>query len=127
MEIQGEIVWVGQTQEGTSSRGNKWKKKQFKVRYEGGSYPKEILFDCLDDNIINKLSVGLQVNVKFDIVVREYNGKMFNNISIWRDGLHAVGNTSVPTGQVTSQQNQPVQAVNPAPQPQPKQDDQLPF
>lgn len=127
MEIQGEIVWVGQTQEGTSSKGNKWKKKQFKVRYEGGSYPKEILFDCLDDNIINKLSVGLQVNVKFDIVVREYNGKMFNNISIWRDGLHAVGNTSVPTGQVISQQSQPVQAVNPAPQPQPKQDDQLPF
>lgn len=117
MEIQGNISWVGTKQTGTSKNGNQWQKVSFEVTYEQGQYPHAIVFDCFDANIIDKLYRGLQVSVKFDISTREYNGKRYNDIRIWKDGLHAIGGAAQQA---------------PAPQPAPATtstggDDSLPF
>ena len=89
----------------------------------------------MDDNIIGKLQVGLQVSVDFDCEARSYTAKdgtqkMFNNFSIWRNGLHCVSPTQggvqqeQPTAQQPAQQPAQLQAAS---QPAQQKDDGLPF
>lgn len=119
MEVQGNITWVGEKQTGTSQSGKQWSKKPFEVEYIGGQYPKRVVFDCFDTNIMDKLQVGLIVQVKFDITTHEYNGRRFNNLQIWtNDGLHAVGKVNGGQQQAQQQQSQQQASAQPAPQQQ---------
>lgn len=108
MQIKGFITWVGEKTTGTSRSGNQWAKRPFEVTYEQSAYPKAVVFDCFDTNIIDRLATGLEVEVKFDITSREYNGRRYNDVRIWKDGLHAVGSApalqSAPAPQPTAQQ-----------------------
>ena len=136
MHIEGKISYVGPVQSGTSQRGTAWKKQEFAVTYQEGRYPLSILLPTMDDKIIGKLQVGLQVSVDFDCEARPYTAKdgtqkMFNNFTIWRNGLHCVSPTqgSVQQTQSTTQQpaqQQPVQVQQSQDVAQGKKDD-LPF
>ena len=136
MHIEGKISYVGPVQSGTSQRGTAWKKQEFAVAYQEGRYPLSILLPTMDDKIIGKLQVGLQVSVDFDCEARPYTAKdgtqkMFNNFTIWRNGLHCVSPTqgSVQQTQSTTQQpaqQQPVQVQQSQDVAQGKKDD-LPF
>lgn len=134
MHIEGKISYVGPVQSGTSQRGTAWKKQEFAVTYQEGRYPLSILLPTMDDNIIGKLQVGLQVSVDFDCEARSYTAKdgtqkMFNNFSIWRNGLHCVGTQAgaqqaQPTTQQPAQQTaQPQTSSQPAQQ----KEEGLPF
>lgn len=90
MKVQGTITWVGETQQGTSRQGNPWQKRPFVLQYLGGQYPKSILFESLDEKSFPLLYVGAQVAVDFDITAREYNGRYYNDLRVWRDGIHVV-------------------------------------
>lgn len=112
MKIQGTITKALPVQGGTSRNGNPWKKQSFVVEYVHGEYPKAILLDTMDENVVGKLQEGQEVSVEFDFTVREWTSpqgvtKYFNEPRIWRDGLHAVNGQQAPTAQ-------------PAPAPAPK-------
>jgi hypothetical protein len=132
MHIEGKISYIGPVQSGTSQRGTKWQKQEFAVTYQDGRYPLAILLPTMDANIIGKLQVGQQVSVDFDCEVRPYTAKdgtqkMFNNFTIWRDGLHCIGTNGVANTaalvQQTAQAAQPQQASKSAQQ----QAEALPF
>ena len=135
MHIEGKISYVGPVQSGTSQRGTAWKKQEFAVTYQEGRYPLSILLPTMDEKIIGKLQVGLQVSVDFDCEARSYTAKdgtqkMFNNFTIWRDGLHCVGTQAgaqqaQPTAQQPTQQS--AQPQTPSQPSQQKEEEQLPF
>ena len=135
MHIEGKISYVGPVQSGTSQRGTNWKKQEFAVTYQEGRYPLSILLPTMDEKIIGKLQVGLQVSVDFDCEARSYTAKdgtqkMFNNFTIWRDGLHCVGTQAgaqqaQPTAQQPAQQS--AQPQTPSQPSQQKEEEQLPF
>jgi hypothetical protein len=135
MHIEGKISYVGPVQSGTSQRGTAWKKQEFAVTYQEGRYPLSILLPTMDEKIIGKLQVGQQVSVDFDCEVRPYTAKdgtqkMFNNFTIWRDGLHCVGTQAgAQQAQPTAQQpaQQPTQPQTPSQPAQQKEEEQLPF
>lgn len=135
MHIEGKISYVGPVQSGTSQRGTAWKKQEFAVTYQEGRYPLSIILPTMDDNIIGKLQVGLQVSVDFDCEARPYTAKdgtqkMFNNFSIWRNGLHCVGTQAgAQQAQPTAQQpaQQAAQPQTPSQPAQQKEEEQLPF
>ena len=131
MHIEGKISYVGPVQSGTSQRGTAWKKQEFAVTYQEGRYPLSILLPTMDEKIIGKLQVGQQVSVDFDCEVRPYTAKdgtqkMFNNFTIWRDGLHCISPAQggVQQAQATTQQPAQPQAAS---QPAQQKDDGLPF
>lgn len=135
MHIEGKISYVGPVQSGTSQRGTAWKKQEFAVTYQEGRYPLSIILPTMDEKIIGKLQVGLQVSVDFDCEVRSYTAKdgtqkMFNNFTIWRDGLHCVSpaqggaQQTQPAAQQPAQQPAQPQA---APQPAQQEEEKLPF
>lgn len=132
MHIEGKVTYIGPVQSGTSQRGTEWKKQEFAVTYQEGRYPLSILLPTMDTNIIGKLQVGQQVMVDFDCEVRPYTAKdgtqrMFNNFTIWRDGLRCIStNGAANTASVQQQAPQTVQPQQ-ASQPAQQQADALPF
>ena len=61
-------------------------KREFVVEVEDGNYPQLINFECLKEKakLIDALSIGDQVKVRFDIRGREYNGRYFVNLAAWK-------------------------------------------
>lgn len=132
MHIEGKISYVGPVQSGTSQRGTEWKKQEFAVTYQEGRYPLSILLPTMDTNIIGKLQVGQQVSVDFDCEARSYTAKdgtqrMFNNFTIWRDGLHCIGKNGAANTAPTQQQAAPTAQPQQTAQPAQQQSEQLPF
>ena len=98
-------------------------------------YPKSVVFDVVgDDNKWNQMGirVGLTYTVSYDLSSREYGGKWFTSVNVWRVTPQQV--VQQPQQQVMYQQ--PVQYAQPQvvqqPQPQGVQQpsdktDELPF
>ena len=105
--VKGTITQVLPMQEGVSPRtGTPWQRQQFVIEHESGQYPKSIVVDVSGIDRINKfaLAVGKYVTAHLAISAREYNGRWYNTIEIWKvDG---------------GQQQSPRQAPAPAPAPQ---------
>ncbi len=84
MELTGIITWVGDTQTGTSKAGKEWCKREYVVEYESGEHPKRALFSILNDDAMGQLEVGKKVHVRFNINTKEWNGKIYNDIYVWK-------------------------------------------
>ena len=87
--ITGTIKSIGATQSGTSKAGKPWKKLSFQVTNNSGYEGKEALFsfDLFGEEKVEKFlkynKQGSEVDVKFNIECREWEGKYFTNLSAW--------------------------------------------
>lgn len=73
------------TQTGTSQSGKAWQKREFIIEENVGNYPNSLVITALGDRVekLNTLRVGDCVTARFDTQVREYNGRVFNNITLY--------------------------------------------
>lgn len=136
MELQGKIIAAMEPRSGKSARtGNDWKVQSF-VLETHENYPHRMVFDVFgEDRLRNfNISIGDELNVKFDIDAHEYQGRWFNSIRAF-DVVHvdpaAVAQTTqaAPTS-VTPQAAPVAPAAAPAPQAPAAaegSDDDLPF
>lgn len=85
MEITGVIKAILPVQSGTSKSGNVWQKADFVIEEEGGNYPNSMVITAFGDRVekLNTLRVGDRVTARFDTQAREYNGRYFNNITLY--------------------------------------------
>ena len=91
MDIKGKIIQKLDLQSGTSKAGNAWKKQEY-VLETLDSYPKKVKFDFFGDRADQyPLEVGDIITLSYDIESREYNGRWYNDLQIWR--IAAVGET----------------------------------
>ncbi len=87
--ITGKIKSIGATQEGTSKAGKPWKKLSFQITNNSGYEGKEALFsfDLFGEEKVEKFlkfnKQGSEVDVKFNIECREWQGKYFTNLAAW--------------------------------------------
>lgn len=108
MNIKGIVTWIGQVESGRSTKtGNEWSKQPFVVEYIQGQYPKSVLLEAWDRNVVNHLSVGTNVSVDFDIEVREWNGRKYNEFRTWRDGIKILDASQTLQGTQAQQTPQP--------------------
>lgn len=131
------------TQNGTSQSGKAWQKREFIIEETVGNYPNSMVITAFGDRVekLNTLRVGDYVTARFDTQVREYNGRAFNNITLYditQPQAQAQPQQQVYMGapqQPMPQQYQAAQAqpYQPMPQAQPMQQqqgqrgDDLPF
>lgn len=93
MEITGKLIYVGNIKSAPRADGRgEYRWREFVVEYEGGQYPKRILFEATADKTVELLEAGRVVNVRYDCTVRKYTGKdgherLYNRFSVWRDGV----------------------------------------
>lgn len=86
LKIAGKVTQIMPIQEGTSQRGNAWKKQEFIVEYMSGNYPNSVAFTLFGERRIaeNPVQIGQDVTVSFDIESREFNGRWYTNCNAWR-------------------------------------------
>lgn len=107
LEIEGKISLKLPVQSGQSARGL-WERQDFVLEYQDGNFPTSVCFTAWGSDKVKDLGafqVGDAVKVAFNIRGREYNGKWYNDLRVWRISA-ATPQTAAPA--------QPVQAA-PAP------------
>ena len=142
MEITGVVKSVMPTQTGTSQSGKAWQKREFIIEETVGNYPNSMVITAFGDRVekLNTLRVGDYVTARFDTQAREYNGRVFNNITLYditQPQAQAQQMQQAYMGapqQAMPQQNQAAQSqpyqpmpAQPMQQPQGQRGDDLPF
>lgn len=91
MELKAKIVQLLPLQQGEGKNGP-WKKQEVVVETDG-QYPKKVLFVVWGDKINEQiLRPGNVVNFFFDIEAREYNGRWYNDVKVWK--MEPIGATT---------------------------------
>lgn len=83
MEIKGKVLKVTETEQ----ISEKLSKRLLVVEYaENAQYPETISFEAINSKgtILDKLQPGQNVTVHFNLKGREYNGKYFNTLAVWK-------------------------------------------
>ena len=86
LEIEGRIRQKLAKQNGQSAKGA-WTKQDFILEYQDGNYPAEVCLTAFGNDKVadlDKYQVGDAVKVAFNIRAREYNGRWYNDVRVWR-------------------------------------------
>jgi hypothetical protein len=83
MDITGVISEILPETTGKSAKGE-WKKQSF-ILLTSESYPKKICFSVWNEKInLNTFAKETRLKVFFDIESKEYNGRWFTELRVWK-------------------------------------------
>ena len=88
LEIEGKIIQLLAVTKGTSARGE-WAKQDFVLEYQDGNFPAQVCLTAWGQDKVDELAkykIGDTVKASFNIRAREYNGRWYNDIRVWRLG-----------------------------------------
>lgn len=138
MEFQGRIAKVLPVRSGVSQRtGNEWKALPFIFEYfenPTDRFADSVMLETFDTKVIENLKEGMEVRCGFGHRTREYEGKTYNELHLYK--IESVRKKQQPAGQaaVMAEVQQPTgttaaeQSQQPAGQQQEGGDnDDLPF
>lgn len=86
LELEGTIRQRMGIQSGTSARGA-WAKQEFVLEFPDGNFTSQVCFTAFGQDKVNELAKyqdGDKVKVSFNIRSREYNGRWYNDLQVWR-------------------------------------------
>jgi hypothetical protein len=86
LEIEGKIYRKLAPQSGTSARGT-LSKQDFVLEYPDGNFTAQACFTAFGDDKVaelGKFAEGDTVRVSFNLRAREYNGRWYNDLRVWR-------------------------------------------
>ena len=86
LEIEGKIKTKLTPRSGASARGG-WTSQDFVVEYQDGNYPADACITAFGDEKVRDLDrfqVGDAVKVSFNVRAREFNGRWYNDLRMWR-------------------------------------------
>ena len=93
MEIKGKIVQILQAVTGNSARGE-WKRQDFIIETQE-QYPKKVCIQNFNGKAdLEKFGVGTIVNASINIESREYNGKWYTSVNVWKMVAEGQGQSS---------------------------------
>ena len=129
MEFQGRIKKVLPLRSGTSQRGE-WQALPFIFEFfehETDRYADSVVLETFDTKVIENLKEGMEVVCGFGHRTREYEGKTYNELRLYK--IESVRKAAVAQQQTQQAAEQPAPAPQPTPQPQNQEGggDDLPF
>lgn len=86
LELEGSIKQKLAKQNGQSAKGS-WTKQDFILSYQDGNFPAEVCLTAFGNDKVadlDKYQVGDSVKVAFNLRAREYNGRWYNDVRVWR-------------------------------------------
>lgn len=134
LELEGSIRQKMDVQQGTSARGP-WAKQEFILEFPDGNFTSQACFTAFGQDKVQevaKYQVGDRVKVSFNLRSREYNGRWYNDLQIWRIAPAGVADTAAaPAAPAPVAPSAPAYPVAPAPtladMPADVSEDDLPF
>jgi len=84
LKVKGKLVKKLEIEKGTSKAGKEWSKQNFVID-TGAQYNPEVCFQLFGDKVdlLNNFKEGQEVEVKFNVSSREFNGKYYHNLDAW--------------------------------------------
>lgn len=114
MEIKGRIYKVLAEQGGTNREGKEWRRLDFIFEYferPGDRYSDKVVLSVMNERIDQyKIKEGDEVVIGFGHNVREYQGRWYNEMRIYKYE-NAGARTAVPQPQQNVQAAQPLQTT----------------
>ena len=107
LEIEGTLAQKLPVQSGSSARGP-WAKQEFVLEFPDGNYSSQACFTAFGQDKVaelEKYQAGDKVKVSFNLKSREYNGRWYNDLQMWR---------IVPAGEVPTAHTVPSAPAAPA-------------
>lgn len=93
MQLTAKLIQLLPLQTGTSAKGQ-WKKQDFIVETDG-QYPKKVCISAWGDKINESmLQIGNVLKLEFDAESREYNGKWYTDLKVWKMELASAATAS---------------------------------
>ena len=86
LEIEGTLAQKLPVQSGNSVRGP-WAKQEFILEFPDGNFTAKACFTAWGQEKVQdlgKYQVGDKVKVSFNLKSREYNGRWYNDLQIWK-------------------------------------------
>ena len=86
LEIEGTLAQKLPVQSGSSARGP-WAKQEFILEFPDGNFTAKACFLAWGQEKVQdlgKYQVGDKVKVSFNLKSREYNGRWYNDLQIWK-------------------------------------------
>ena len=86
LELEGTLRQKLGEQSGSSARGA-WVKQEFLLEYPDGNFTAQVCLTAFGQDKVQELQkyqVGDRVKVSFNLRSREFNGRWYTDISIWR-------------------------------------------
>ena len=86
LEIEGTLSQKLPVQSGNSARGP-WAKQEFILEYPDGNFTAKACFTAWGQEKVQELAkyqIGDKVKVSFNLKSREYNGRWYNDLQIWK-------------------------------------------
>lgn len=85
MILEGTIQRILPMQQGTSQKGNEWQKVDFVVEESGSQHPDIVCVSAMNDHVqeLLGLNVGDYVEVDFRCRCNEYNGRVYNSLTLF--------------------------------------------
>ena len=109
LEIEGTLSQKLSVQSGNSARGP-WAKQEFILEYPDGNFTAKACFTAWGQDKVqdlDKYQVGDKVKVSFNLKSREYNGRWYNDLQVWK---------IAPAGAQPAGPAQPARQAKPVPQ-----------
>ena len=132
LELEGTIRQKMGVQSGTSARGQ-WAKQEFVVDFPDGNFTSQACFTAWGQDKVQELDkyqVGDRVKVSFNLKSREFNGRWYNDLQIWRIAPAGEAQPATPAASAYVQPAAPA-PMAPAPtlddMPADTADDDMPF
>jgi len=113
MEFIGQIKKILPAREGVSQRtGNQWKTQPFVFEYfenPTDRYADSVVLETFDTNVMSQLKEFAKVRIGFGHHTREHEGRVYNEVSMYKfelvgDGAAAQPQSTVNQGQGASPQ-----------------------
>lgn len=105
LEVVGKLIKKLEHQNGVSKAGKEWHKDGFVLQLPG-NYPSELQIDIFNkpemSMFINDTSLETVLKCNINIESREYNGRYFHNVTLWKaEVMREEGNTVVEPPEVS--------------------------
>ena len=121
LELEGTLRQKLGVQTGMSSRGS-WTKQEFLLEYPDGNFTSQVVMLAFGQDKVQELDkyqVGDRIKVSFNLKSREYNGRWYTDVQIWRIAPAGATAPAAPAAPAAA----PVQAPPPYQAPAPSLDD----
>ena len=116
LELEGTLRQKLGVQSGTSARGP-WAKQEFILEFPDGNFTSQACFTAWGQEKVadlDKYQVGDHIKVSFNLKSREFNGRWYNDVRVWRLS---------PAGQATASERPSPDSFPPVQAPAPSLED----
>jgi hypothetical protein len=87
MEIKGTLVAILPLEQGITKAGKDWQKLTIVIEFSEGNYQKKLALSASKSELIQtlqNLKQGDLITASINLESREFNGKWFNSVNVWK-------------------------------------------